>query len=351
MNNKNIIFDKVNNFINGYACVCIDNLHGVINTNGEFVIKPKYHFLENINGKYFIAKNTNDNKFGVIDIDDNVIIPLVNNNIEAFSEEDTYFIVTRDNLICVMNSKQEEIITNGKYEFITYCGSEPTYLMAKKDKFYGVIDISENIYIPFEYSSIEFYDYKFIAGKDNTYGVLDNNNNLIEPFTADKETLYFKLNQIQYNNSKQTEIIPNFDTNKYRYVGEFSKIKGKPFDSIAKVSNFDIQSIYDNWNPLEQSYEEHKKEFYCKFGLVDNNGNLIIPCLYDGETPTWYFNNLICISKNGKYGFIDWNNNIVVEFIYDEILLLNDNDEFLIVKKDEKYGFVDRQGNLLNIKS
>jgi hypothetical protein len=60
------IFDNARHFVNGYACARKDNLWGVIDRQGNWVIQPAYEQLENGNGSYFI--HTVHELQGIIDI-------------------------------------------------------------------------------------------------------------------------------------------------------------------------------------------------------------------------------------------------------------------------------------------
>ena len=78
-----------------------------------------------------------------------------------------------------------------------------------------------------------------------------------------------------------------------------------------------------------------------KWGFIDKEGILVIPCVYDDVT---YFKDGLARAKlNGKYGFIDRSNRQIVPFIYDFAERCF-QDDMVRVGLDGKYGYYNREG-------
>lgn len=121
----------------------------------------------------------------------------------------------------------------------------------------------------------------------------------------------------------------------------------------------------------------------CNEGVIDKNGNLIIPAIYnsieintdgdniyvcvdDYDNRCWYmadnfgniigdkfdsilggFSNGMCaIKKNGKWGYMDTKGEIVIDTIYSNVSIFSD-DGLARVRKGKEYMFIDRKGNCI----
>ena len=82
-----------------------------------------------------------------------------------------------------------------------------------------------------------------------------------------------------------------------------------------------------------------------KCGVLDLNGNIIVPFLYDciakSEKSNIFFGRL-----NNKYGIINIKNNKKSDIIYDDIDIFK-GSEIIKVKKNEKYGLLNSELELV----
>jgi hypothetical protein len=81
-------------------------------------------------------------------------------------------------------------------------------------------------------------------------------------------------------------------------------------------------------------------EFKGKYGLVDENGNEVIPPKYDEFKP---FSEGLLVGRNGKWGFIDKSFNAVIAPKYKEIVILKNG--FAKIRFGIKWGVIDKSGN------
>lgn len=123
----------------------VSNL-GLLNLEGEVVISAQYAFRsKNISkGLWPVSKN---NKFGVIDLKNQVVIPFEYRMIENFSD--------------ILDIAAAQKVENGKY---------------------GFIDRAGKLVIPFEYDNAWISNKYIIAKKNNKWGILDRDNKIILPF-------------------------------------------------------------------------------------------------------------------------------------------------------------------------
>ena len=95
--------------------------------------------------------------------------------------------------------------------------------------------------------------------------------------------------------------------------------------------------------------ENPKKEYRAlvkkdgKFGFIDKNGTLVVPCIYGSADEYW--EGMACIEMDGKWGFIDKNGTLVVPCIYDSAYEYHEG--LACIEMDGKWGFIDKNGTLV----
>lgn len=97
---------------------------------------------------------------------------------------------------------------------------------------------------------------------------------------------------------------------------------------------------------VDYIYEEYADmgELICvvrqsKVGFINNQGVEVIPCRYGYDNIIFKSRKLIFLNKDGLFGLVDFNGNVVLPFIYEEGKQENIKDLFS-VKKNGKYGFI-----------
>lgn len=77
---------------------------------------------------------------------------------------------------------------------------------------------------------------------------------------------------------------------------------------------------------------------YDKIEAIDN---------FDSKQNIWYEDNVLRVCKNGKYGLIDFDGKEILACEYDEITALNGVQSNFLVKKDGKLGLVNEKGQTI----
>lgn len=86
-----------------------------------------------------------------------------------------------------------------------------------------------------------------------------------------------------------------------------------------------------------------------KYGLIDINGKVVIPFIYDSLKKISY-TEFYLAENNGKQGIINSKGEIIVQFIYDELTNISTytyTDKYLTASLREKTGVIDFLGNVL----
>ena len=182
-----------------------------------------------------------------------------------------------------------------------------SYLICQKDNKYGVLKNSECI-VNNEYSNIEYdsLDQLFIVEKDNKYGILKNDGSILISVLYD----YKDIEGIYIYAQKDNENII-FNNN-----GE--KEENLNYKSAFSVENSEYKITINKDN---------------KYGVINNNGDILIPNDY------YYIgylinNNFIVSGENGKNGIINSNGEVILKTKYDTIQKL-ENSDFIEVQNLE----------------
>ncbi|MFT6244745.1 MAG: antitoxin component YwqK of YwqJK toxin-antitoxin module [Salibacteraceae bacterium] len=77
-------YDYIERFKNGNAVASIDNKCGIINKKGSIIVPLEYAVLSEVSDLLFRAKLTNDGDWGLIDINNKVIVPFIFDGFEGF---------------------------------------------------------------------------------------------------------------------------------------------------------------------------------------------------------------------------------------------------------------------------
>ena len=383
MKNNCFIFDNINSFKGNYACVSINKKWGIIDIEGNWIIKPEYKYLYSANENLFIAEQNKN--YGVIDKEKNIIIPFDFEYLTCLNNIN-YLIAKKNNKFGIINLKGENIIPFD-YEYISMQSNE--YFVVIKNGKFGCISENNEIVIPFEFDTeFELGNDFIIAGKyqcivtDNKvqnqiiYGVLDYRNNTIIPFEYKDIKPFDEGKKLSELNLKDTNFSVKTQNDKYIIVNDKNKkINKNEFDEIfsngAKVygakidkkycaidkygnikipcGKFDTIYIFFELNENESAAIAENENL--EETIINQNGGIIIPYEEGYKTYGYMYTryNKILMQKNKKFGVIDRNNNILIPFIYD--WLDYEENKYNTAKICDKWGYIDVNGKPLNIKS
>ena len=185
----------------------------------------------------------------------------------------------------------------------------------------------------------------FAAYQNNKWGVIDSNGNIvIDPSYAE---------MIVIPNSKEDVFLCTFDVN--YDDGTYS----------TKALNSRNEEIYTNYEQIEaiSNMDENQNLSYDgkalrvqnggKYGLINMDGNEILPCEYDQITALQGVENTLLVSKDGNYGIVDDEGKTLLPASYAEIQALGDETSqgFIVKNAEGKYGIVDiSNGQVLELK-
>ena len=298
------VYDAAFDFTEGLALVDIDTKKGFVNKKGEVVIPLIYDFayynepgfkdgLAIIGIKGEKEETDNNIKWGVIDTKGKTVIPFEYNYLSYTG--DGIFKISKDGADGFINKNGEEIIFDVPKGYgLTWWYFSEGLAVVEKDRKYGCMNMTGEIVMPLEYESISgFNNGLAIAKKGGFWGSID---------------------------KKGVEVIPF----------EYQRI---------------IDYGYDDMLLARKSYLNENGDVYSKSGIINKNGEIIIPFIYDNVGPV-FKNGLIRTGENGKYGLMDKSGEEMIPIIYDNIGMLDD-EKIIWAQIGNKQGLLDMKGEII----
>lgn len=311
--------------------------YGLINAMDEFILEPKFQSIEYFkypSGRY---KVKNANKYAIIDSIGDEILPfqyseIIPNYFQIDTLKKGILILKSINGKSSVTDYNGKVLIPEKYDNIEKFEVEDnfSYAIVQKNEKYGLINYLNEIAIPIENDLIKkrrWFDY-LIVEKDNFQGLYTK---------AGKEIISKKYNEID----------PCFYNENDRFIVRLNDLFGIIDINQNVIIPIEFESI-SNW--VEYGPDAHFVIKNKKHGLLDREGKVIIPPVYDEIL----VNNskLIKVDKNGLFGTVSWKNEIVHPIEYEEILwewpyLTNKVLDTVYLKKNGKYFSTDTKGKVL----
>lgn len=369
--------DNISQPVNGFSSTFKQGKQGLIDTTGVIFFEPEY--------KSITFNKEGENK--IIFFDKWSIINSANKTKITFNcdsiiyTENECFLVYRNNHLELFNPKLESIFSATNASFISTQGDK---IAVSKNNKYGVINISSDIFIPFNNDSIYMSNNYFFLKKKNKWEVWNKYGR--------------KISKFQYNDIK-----PDFENligvkrkNYWRFIDfqgneiplQFNKISPFTDQRIAKVSYFNsvgtinqfgkwiCEPVYDEieittegfskgkikrridlvgqtGNVVFQTYN-HLKSHGAGFleytseglvGLISKTGKILLYPKYDFISEVLYGDRIFV--KKGNYTGVLSSSGKWIFYLSDRFeSFLGLSEQYYAVKIDKKYGFVDSQERL-----
>jgi len=258
-------------------------LYGIVNEDGDYVVKPKYKEVDfNFGYKtglsYVIDKN---DKYGFIDQTGKEVVPCKYDNATGF-----------ENGLSVVKVK------TGEYDY----------------KF-GLMDTTGKEVIPLKWGRMEHYplDHVLVVGEENAskVGVIDEKGKVI---IAPQYAFWSKRisNGLWPVGRNDTCGVVNLKN-----------------ETIVPFEYYMIESYSDKLNVAVA-----KKVKDGKWGYIDRTGKAVIPFMYDDA---WGGYHLLIVKKGGKWGVIDLNNKVIIPFEYYAIDYVLEKTAWVIKNDGEEH--------------
>jgi hypothetical protein len=251
-----------------------------------------------------------NNKFGITDSLQNVIIPFEYDFIEYKNQR---LIINKNQRSGLFSLENKELVAI-EFDFILPRKND-RFILWKNNSSNGLSDLNGKIIIPVKYKNInstENDDFYLTENENNLNGVYDYNgkNIILEEyrfFTVDGDKIFATKNN-------KSQIIDLYDLK----------------NNIALDENIELIETVRHFAMGENLFQIIKNE--SKFGLINSKNETIIPTIYDEikSSQNWRY---FIIKQNNKVGLINVNGIVTKEPIYDSIQL---RKEYIVLKKKNK---------------
>lgn len=336
---------------------------GMIDVDENIIIPFIYdyiaHFVDGLavvgNGERDYDKHIDTMKFGFIDRDGNEVVPLIYDYAQSFSdgfaqvtigkldyfeEEKDYenyidprkcgFIDTKGNVVVPIIYNYADNFSNGISQVTLGRHSRGIYDPDDETPKIGFVDTKGDVVIPLIYDWIDFYyTDTIVVKKDDKYGII---------------------------NTKGEEIIPLIYDNAGNFSDGLAMVEKDNMCGYIDINgNEVIPLIYGNASNLSEGLASVSKEKYIPgyditpntCGLIDTNGNQIIPPTCDSIGS--FTDGFAVFTKHGLFGVMNEKGEEVISPSYTD---LEFKDGFARVKTalpfdSQKYGIIDMQENII----
>ena len=153
--------------------------------------------------------------------------------------------------------------------------------------------------------------YYFTALEDNKYGVINNKGEtIIDPAYQE---------YIVIPNSGKDIFLCTYDVDYENNTYKTKALNSKNEEIFTDYSQIEAISNYDKNNNLTYEQNLLRVQKDGKYGMIDINGNEILPCEYDRLYSLKNTDNSIIVEKDGRKGLVDSTGKKVIDTEYKDI--------------------------------
>lgn len=363
-----IHFDQLPKVYNHWGVSCSSKgKFGAISLYGETLVPFEYDRLVSIDEGEFSIVSKNE-KYGVYKLRESLVVPI------EFERVKKYF---KDPLFVVKKEKKEGLYNQfGElklpiiYDAISYANgyNGKNWLKAASNKLYGIVNSKGELILPVEFEHVNGRHPKgFIVKKKGLYGIVDENGDIIVPI--EYQNIDFRTNP-RFNinlEARRTELRgfviledgTHFDTTAFddyhKFLAEYIVLK--------KGKKYRLADWYGNIKPgaydrIDCHYKTHKCVVNNDdlFGLIDYQGNLILPLKYRGISHLGFdLKYMAFFDENNNAGVMNQDGVVILPPKYQDIEYFEDalkdpvywKELAFHVKSEGKWGLVSSKGKWL----
>lgn len=289
------------------------HVSGIIDNNWNVVLKPIYSVIStlNENKKELIEVVTQSGKQGVFNLKtktfqiDTVYDAILNagENLIMCSKDGKYGIIDYNNNSIIPTIYDEiDVCKDSLYRYIMVCN---------KDGKYGILNNKDSILLPFDYDKIMVRDSLIFVRNNYLSGFL---NNKFEP------VIFLKAKNLQIINNNLILAEMEMEEERYYAIYNFNGELLIPF-------------TYTSLKLIENNLIIASNVLY-EYGVIDLNNNIVINFEYDYINETEH-EGIFIASKNGAFGVIDMKGNVLIPFEFAKVESTSNKNLFVVMDKKE----------------
>jgi hypothetical protein len=316
---------------------------------------PQYPFKNEINADLKMARTILVpvkvfNKFGAMDLDGNIVIPVVYDLVSTFSEG--LALVGLNGKYGYINKMNERVIP---LQFDAGLDFEQGRAVVEKNEKYGLIDRSGKMILACEFEDIgSFSDGLIYAQKNGLYGYFDKfgaeriKTKFDDAFSFQKGKANVQVGEKQAIINTEGEFIfpPKYESIKPFSTSTLVFEENGYFGIINDTQKIILPAEYDEIGALNSGYA--LVNFEGKIGFIDSNGTLKIAAKFE-TFPNYlencqFIKNTALVKSKGKYGIIDKAGKFILPNIYNQ---LGVNSNLIAFNKGKLWGFIDGKNKII----
>ena len=289
---------------------------GMINNDGDTLIRHEYAQLEPFGESLIIAITKRRYKYGVFNIDGEEVLPLTYSRISREEPNEKFVVTTKNNKYNALNYKGELLFDKDITSITTL---SPNRMLTKE----SLPDGSSTYYLKDENGKlVSSLDYENIhANYDGQF---------MQAYKDKKSFILSKEGKVLKESDKRMSVTQEYSDN--RYVLDIGRSKYIFVDSNMEQILQDTFYTFQGWKFPEvfQTYDRKTN----KYELRNMLGKVVLT--YDVSAQFQRWNNLLLIKRKEKVGLIDKKGKFVLDLKYDEIRGIGKG--LYKVKLSEHYG-------------
>lgn len=325
-----------------------DGKYGLINMNGNLILPAEYDKIEAVLGIKNVFVTVKDNKQGIVNNIGNTIIDNEYVEIKALTNktENGFIVKAEDGKYGVINYDKTKALDT-IYDDIKNIYGNNMYVV-KEAGVWKIVNTDGEKFLENSFEDVKSINLEnVIVKKDGKYGVLTiNGETVIEPI-YEEMTFAFTNTYIAKKDGKygmiditNQEKLP-FEYESIIYDEEADFIRAQKAEQITELlnRNFEVKQtgivseINTSKNYIRIRVNDDYK--YYNFKLEEKENTEILST-----------NTIFLSKKNGKYGYVNSKGIVVVDYIYDDATEQNKYG-YVAVKKDGKWGCLNQSGKVI----
>lgn len=343
-----IIQEQISQY--NYFLLSENDKTGVIDKQGNIIIKPEYEYIQipnpekpifvclydyNSSTQTYSSKVLNEKGESLYTNYEN-IMAIPSNNTSSNWVYQTNILKYQENDKCGIITIDGKKVTKAIYDSIDTLSYKDGILKINKEGKYGLIDLSGNELIKPEYDSISTDGY---YNQDTQY---ENAGYIVNVKTSEG----YRYGYIDYNGKTVLDC-------KYNSIKRLTEIKNDKIAYLITIENGQTGFYKNTQNVIKNEYNsiEYDKtnqvlslEKTGKYGVYDLYGNMILPIQYDDIT---FSGTIITAHKDGKFLVFDANGNIKKDYNYISIMPTKSSNYYISIDTNGNYGIMDNTGGVL----
>jgi hypothetical protein len=361
--------DSIKRIQSSLFIITKNKLKGVYSGKGVEVIPMKYNRMEAF-GNFFWKVFLNG-KQGIYTFDGKKVLPTKYEEIIYLYRDwnlDPDFVVKEKGKYGMFNAKGDCMI-QPEYDEVKYAdqyqifikGNEKGYLMKHKQTLIKGIRIKDKItnWIK-QNGDSKSINYFIFEDKNGKNGLLDIEGNVLVSPQYESMAPYYNISSgttdylvVQHNSLYGVISLSNEVITPLKYKS-YSNIYIRDHITLEDEEGYMLYSLKDN-SIFHSLHFDHIRESSGPYALIKKEGKaaflnkvtleLVFPFKYEDISESTE-DSLFTVSLNGKYGLVDKNDKVFIPCIYDEPLYPSCGNKF-VVKKDNQYGIINLKNEII----